>query len=484
MKISHKIIFANVFNVLLIILTGIFSYHLLDLVLTKLRFTEIADDLNKSFLEMRLSEKNYFLYGDGAALPDILQKLSESKSLIEETKDDIVKATGEENFQQLNESLEAYREAIESAQSGGEAGEALDESQPQEAENAKAKAVEASVREAGQKLREFSSRITRLERTNVNDIISGSRTGLLTSLVVILIPAIAVGQLIARRMLGSFKEIEKAAHSISEGNFSKVELKVSSDELGSVIKAINSMSEELSNREEIIIQSKKLASIGILTAGVAHELGNPLNNISMLAQGYRELYDSLSREERLNFMVEVEEETERIKEIVKNLLDFSKPKEAHLIKMGINAVIEKSLKLVQNMICICNIEVHLCLSDGLPLVMLDVHQIQEVFINLLTNAIQAGSPGDAITVTSRPGEDGGGVEVEIRDNGRGIPAEHLPHVFDPFFTTRGTNGTGLGLFVSYGIIKNHHGSIDVTSEVGKGACFTMRFPACTEGDRN
>jgi signal transduction histidine kinase len=284
-------------------------------------------------------------------------------------------------------------------------------------------------------------------------------------------------------MLRSFKEIEKAAHLISEGNFSKVETDAPADELGSVIKAINSMSEELSKREEIIIQSKKLASIGILTAGVAHELGNPLNNISLLAQAYEELYDSLSREERISFMREVDEETDRIKEIVKNLLDFSKPKEANLKRMDVNDVIKKSMKLVQNMICLCNIDARLELEENLPPVMIDEHQVQEVFINLITNAIQAESPGDLLSIGSHLAKSGESVEIEIRDTGGGIPPEHLPHVFDPFFTTKGACGTGLGLFVSYGIIKNHKGNIQVSSEVGKGACFTIQFPIDRGGQR-
>jgi two-component system, NtrC family, sensor kinase len=461
MKIVHKINLANVSAIILIALTGFFALQNLNLVLTKLRFAEIADDLNASFLEMRLSEKNYFLYADPSALSDISKKIGESMTTMDSVKPDIIKAIGEKNFEQLKSSLNGYLEVVERVRSS----------------NSPSGEMQAGVREAGQKLREFSNRITQLERSKVNEIISSSKKELFSSLCFILFLAISLSYLMFFNILKSLKKIVKVAHSISEGNFRKPEMDIPPDELGSVMKAINSMSEELENREEQIIQSKKLASIGILTAGVAHELGNPLNNISMIAQAYMEVYDSLSKEDRIDFMKKIEEETHRIKEIVQNLLDFSKPKKTNTKIADLNSVVLRSLKLVRNMIHVTNIETQVNLDDGLPSVFIDEHQILEVLINLVTNSLQAASPGDTLTVATRLGEDGDHVEVEVADTGKGIPHELLPYVFDPFFTTKGASGTGLGLFVSYGIIKNHRGSIRVSSEVGAGTTFTIELPA-------
>ncbi len=459
MKIVHKLILISVFDILLIALTGFFAYRNLDLVVSKLRFMEIADDLNASFLEMRLSEKNFFLYADKTALPEIHKKLEESRTTINLAKDAIVKATGQSNFDQLETSLEQYAKAIKLARD-------LDPGRQE---------VQSRIREFGQKLRDVSSQITHLERNNLNDLISDSRTGLFSSLLLIVCSAIGI-RLISLQVLRSLKDIERVAQSISEGDFSKVDSDIRDDELGSVIKAINSMSEELKNREEIVLQSKKLASIGILTAGVAHELGNPLNNISMLSQAYVELYDNLSREERIDFMNKVEEESQRIKEIVKNLLDFAKPKKPDLKKVDINNIINRGVRLVHNMTCVCNIEAQILLQDGLPPVVVDEHQVLEVLVNLLTNGIQALSPGGRLFVSSKLGESGRCVEIEVIDFGKGIPHELLPYVFDPFFTTKGSNGTGLGLFVSYGIIKNHKGNISVSSDPENGTCFRIELP--------
>jgi two-component system NtrC family sensor kinase len=460
MKVVTKIILANVFHIIFMAALFFFAHQNLNLVRAKLRFVEIADDLNASFLEMRLAEKNYFLYNDESAILTIEEKLNASMQSIDLVTADIVRAIGQKSYEHLRLSLEKYMQVIEEAKSS----------------SSRKKKLEGTVREAGRQLREFSSSVTHLERNKVNGIIAKSTNVLFYSFCGILVLAIGVSHLIFFNILRSLKKIEKVANSISEGNFDKVEAHISGDELGSVMEAINSMSEELKDREEIIIQSKKLQSLGILTAGVAHELGNPLNNISMIAQTYAELYDSLSREERLEYVMKVEEETERIKEIVKNLLDFSKPKKPNLKEADINKVIRKTLKFVQNMLHVCCIEVKLSLQEELPHVFIDEPKIEEVLVNLITNAVQAMSPKCELSIVTRLGEDNDYVMIDVEDKGKGISPDVLPYIFDPFFSTKGVEGTGLGLSVSYGIIKNHKGNMKVKSEVGVGTTFTIELP--------
>ena len=230
----------------------------------------------------------------------------------------------------------------------------------------------------------------------------------------------------------------------------------------------------LKKREEAIVQSGKLASVGMLCAGVAHELNNPLNNIAMIAQTYQDLYPELAPQQRIGFMREIEAETDRMKEMVKNLLDFSRPKELNLKAEDLNSIVEKAIKLLQNMIDISGINLQVDIGAGLPPVRVDSNQIQQVLVNLITNAVQALSPGGGLFISTSGA--GGTVRVNIRDTGKGIPGEFLPHIFDPFFSAREEGGTGLGLWVSYGIIKNHGGDIRVESELGKGTDFTVELP--------
>ena len=460
MRIERKIILSDTFKLALIVLIGIFALQNINLVLTKLRFVEIADDLNASFLEMRLSEKNYFLYRDESALFDIGKKIDRTMETIEFAKEDVVRAVGEENLQTLRLYLKNYSDVVEEIRKS----------------NNRDAGLEIKLRAEGRKLKEFSENITRIERISVNDIFSRSKNILFYSFIAIFLFAIVVGHLLSQKIVKSLREIENLAKTISEGKFDTIEGISSKDELGSVIAAINSMSYELRHREEQIIQSKKLASLGVLTAGVAHELTNPINNISMIAQTYAEMYEKLSREQRIDFMNKVDGETERVKNIVRNLLDFSKPKESDLEEGDINAVIHKTLKLVQNMLDISNIDTRLNLNTEIPHVFIDGHQIEQVFVNLVTNAVQAMSGGGKLFISTRLGSNGDHIEITVMDTGKGIPPEYLPHIFDPFFSTKGEGGTGLGLSVSYGIIKNHKGTIRAASKVGSGTTFTIDLP--------
>jgi two-component system NtrC family sensor kinase len=460
MKIENKLIISNIINGAFIILIGFFAFQNMSLVLTKLRFVEIADDLNASFLEMRLSEKNYFLYHDKDALAEIHGKIISTGETIKAAQRDIIPAIGETDLKQLESNLAFYSSVIEEAGRTGRPDPFL----------------EAKIRGAGRKLKEFSESITRLERKRVNDIILDSKRILIFSFWAILASALLVSHFISQKIVSSLRAIEKLTRSISEGNFNRIEGLQTRDELGSVITAINSMSEELAHREEEIIQSKKLASLGILTAGVAHEITNPLNNISMIAQTYEELYSTLGEKDRIDFMARVDAETERIRKIVKNLLDFSKPKDANPKEADINSVIQKTLPLVQNMIEVSNIDIKINLDTGLPHLFIDEHQIQQVFVNLITNAVQSMTAGGRLYIASRPGKGGDSVEISVIDTGKGILPEYLPHIFDPFFSTKGEGGTGLGLSVSYGIIKNHKGEIRVESKVGVGTTITVELP--------
>ncbi len=460
MKIETKIILSNVFNAAVILLIGIFAFQNLNLVLTKLRFVEIADDLNASFLEMRLSEKNFFLYKDAAALHDLREKITATDTSIDNVQEDIVRAIGTNDLEMLRTYLRRYSEVVDEA--------AVTRSGDVE--------LESRLRTAGKKLREFSGNITNLERARVNSIILDSKNILFYSFAAFFLLAIIGSHFISQKILQSLRQIEKLAVSISGGNFEKIGGVQPADELGSVIAAINSMSEELKTREEQLIQSKKLASLGVLTAGVAHELTNPVNNISMIAQTYADVYDNLSREDRIGFMLKIEEETERVRDIIRNLLDFSKPKEANLGRADINSVIRKTVSLVQNMLNVSNIDALLDLSEGLPPVFVDEHQMQQVFVNLVVNAIQAMQPGGKLSIVTHRGRTEDTVEIDVKDTGKGIPPEFLSHIFDPFFSTKGVGGTGLGLSVSYGIIKNHKGTIRVDSTPGAGTTFTIELP--------
>lgn len=462
MKIEHKIYLSNAVNILLIVLIGSFALQNLNEILTKFRFTVIAEGLNANFLEMRLAEKNYFLYGDDNALSNIKARINQTRETMLQVRPDIIRAVGAEKYTVLQEQFHAYAQLVD----------LISKAQYRDA------MVQQKLREAGQNLKTFSENITALESDRIGAIIVRSKNILLYSFWAVVLFAFLFSNLIVRNISQSLRKVVNLTRAISTGNYRKIEEKPSSDEIGAVISAINSMAEELQKREKEIVQSKRLASIGVLVAGVAHELNNPLNNISMLAQTYAEVYDGLSTEDRIGFMERVDEETERLRVIIHNLLDYAKPKEQHLARATTNQVIQKILALVQNMLDVSNIKIKLALAGDLPDIYIDEHQIQQVLVNMVTNAIQAMDKGGELQIVTRYLPDEDEIEIEIGDKGKGIAPEFLDHIFDPFFTTKGDSGTGLGLWVSYGIIKNHQGNIRVKSQIGIGTTFIITLPSC------
>ncbi|HKN74915.1 MAG TPA: ATP-binding protein [Candidatus Acidoferrum sp.] len=226
--------------------------------------------------------------------------------------------------------------------------------------------------------------------------------------------------------------------------------------------------------EEQMSQTEKLTSLGLLAAGVAHEVNTPLavisNYIQMLA---KQMPDG---DPRQSIIEKIVKQTFRASEIVNNLLNFSRTGAGEAVDIDVNRVVEETLSLVSHPLRTSQIQVVKHLGETLPAVRGSANKLQQVFLNLFLNARDAMPGGGLLEV--RTGAHNGSVEIEVVDTGAGIPREHIHRIFDPFFTTKASGrGTGLGLSVSYGIIKEHSGKIDVRSTPGKGTSFHVEFPA-------
>lgn len=225
--------------------------------------------------------------------------------------------------------------------------------------------------------------------------------------------------------------------------------------------------------EEQILQTEKLTSLGLLAAGVAHEVNTPLavisNYIQMLA---KQIPGEDPRQRTIDRIVK---QTFRASEIVNNLLNFSRTGASEFREVDLNSVLEETLTLVQHPLRTVRVNVLRNFGEDLPLVLGSTTRLQQVFLNLFMNARDAMPEGGMLEV--RTGARNGSVEVEVTDTGMGISSENLNRIFDPFFTTKASGrGTGLGLSVSYGIIKEHAGKVDVHSTPGKGTSFRLEFP--------
>jgi len=236
--------------------------------------------------------------------------------------------------------------------------------------------------------------------------------------------------------------------------------------------------------ERLALQTEKMSSLGRMAAGIAHEINNPLAGILLYSSN---LIKKAPKEGPLREGLEVIiSETKRCKAIIQDLLEFSRVGEPKKAFADLNEIIEKALSILENEFNLRHIRIEKHLSKKMEDVYLDEQQIRQVFVNVLLNAAQAIDKKGVITIRSLVERGKKSVRVEIIDSGPGILEDHLPRIFEPFFSTK-TNGTGLGLSVSFGIIQNHNGKIQVSSPTGNGTCITIDFPlpggSLTKGTR-
>lgn len=238
-------------------------------------------------------------------------------------------------------------------------------------------------------------------------------------------------------------------------------------------KRVEARTKELRDMQDSMVQSEKMASLGKIAAGVAHEINNPLTSILINTHLMMEKTSKESPfQENLKMIAE---ETSRCSDIVKGLLEFSRQSPPQKSYVDINTLVTTVIGILEKQAALKNIKILKALSADLPLLEVDANKIKQVFWNLIINAVEAMPKGGTLKIQSRLSQSEGFVEVEFSDTGVGISDEQKKKLFDPFFTTKG-GGTGLGLAVSYGIIEQHQGKIEVKSQLSQGSSFTVSLP--------
>ena len=315
---------------------------------------------------------------------------------------------------------------------------------------------------------------------------------------------LAVISFLASTITRPLRAMVEATDKIARGDLDhRVEIE-SRDEIGQLSRSFNRMTEDLKNANEnltqwaktlekrveertrelremqdYLIKSEKLASLGKMAAGVAHEINNPLTSI--LINAYLLLEKQGLEDEFRENLTLIADETSRCAQIVKGLLEFARQTPSKKAGANINEIIERTAQLLEKQALVRNIKFVKDLDQEIPPLEVDKNKIQQVFWNLMLNACEAMIGGGTLTITSRLSADRESAEVHFADTGVGIPRENIHKLFDPFFTTKSA-GTGLGLAVSYGIIQQHGGKIEVKSEVGRGAVFTVELPLEEKGE--
>lgn len=287
--------------------------------------------------------------------------------------------------------------------------------------------------------------------------------------------AVPIGYVITRPI----SDLVEAHQRLAAGDMAVRVQTYGNGELAMLGRSFNSMAEILHRTQQELLHKEKLASMGQLAAGVAHELNNPLGTIMLFADAlYRELPPDDSRRSDLQMILK---EANRAKKIVADLLNFARQQEVLAQDTDLHALLDQSVESVRHQLTFAEVEIVRNYDPRVRIIQADPAQLQQVFVNLLNNAAEAMEEPGTITITTRWLN--GQVEISIADTGCGIPEEHMDKLFTPFFTTKPPGkGTGLGLSIVYGIVKMHRGQITVQSEVGKGTTFTILLPTRWVGE--
>lgn len=363
-----------------------------------------------------------------------------------------------------------------------------------------------------------------LESSNV--LINSLTQVVLIITLFIILAGIGASLILTRIIVKPIKELAVGTHKVATGDLTYHVDIDTGDELGELASSFNQMTDDLAlfrdrieqrrreleekNREleqaydnlkrtteelrlaqSQLVQSEKMTAIGQLGAGVAHELNNPMGGILGYAQFMLEKIDrpEFSKEDFQvckKYLQHIEREAARCKTIVENLLTFSRKRE-DISTIDIRTVIDKTLSIISHQLALANIKLTVAIEADIAKIRGNVNMLQQVFVNLIINAQHAMAQGGELAITAKNMRDAKGrinkIEIEVKDTGCGIPKENLTKIFDPFFTTKQDwKGTGLGLFITYKIIKDHQGDITVESEVGKGTAFVISLPVYEERD--
>jgi signal transduction histidine kinase len=445
--------------------TAIFMVSSID---RRVQYVRLTDKFSNEIQHARRSEKNYLLYGSD--LSEVELHLTAADELLEQGSEELGDVVGTQEIDSIRSHLDAYRSIL---------GNLIEMNrQPGFRDSEQLKTVSENLRYHGSKILELSLDISNKEGRLISSTTKKVKN--LHSFLLIALPLLSV--LIAwhiyRHIIIRLNRLMEATQRFARGDLVPITPKRKyKDEFSHLAIAMNHMMFELERRQKLLVESHKLRAIGNLTAGVAHELNNPLNNIVLTAAVLKDDYRNLTDEELQDIANDLVTQGERAQGVVKNLLDFARKSETKAENLHLEELIKETLQLARNQIKLSKIELVSEIEENLPPVFGDKDLLKEVFLNVVLNAIDAMPDGGKLTIRVAEEKRTGFLSVEVLDTGVGIPEHILGSIFNPFFTTKPVGkGTGLGLAVSKGIVEKHGGHIEVESKLNEGAKFTVRLP--------
>jgi signal transduction histidine kinase len=516
-SIRQKITFGYYAFVAMVIGLSVITVAQMEFIETRMIFGAAVHEFLDTVLEVRRFEKNYLLYERRSDYEENARYVAQANDLLVMKSKRFDTIASPDRIRAVQKLLDQYRELMD--RHFAFVGKITFNFGPsiQERKNM----LDFRIRSIGDNITTAALDIEMSERKGLISANTDTQRIVILSIAVLAVLAVIAGRVLSRIVLQPLQRIERTMDDIADGKFVDIQIGSHEQEIVSLTRAFNRMIRELELRQRHLVQSEKLASLGTLLSGVAHELNNPLSNISssgqILAEELREVQgkepqtaeipDRVSRTSgpapldpafAVELVNQINEQTDRARNIVRSLLEFSRTREFKKQPLPLRDVLEETIRFVKGQMP-KNVTVALNVPYDLSITA-DKQRIQQAFLNIIKNAIEAVQGEGAISIIARKQraldkvDDDTGittylkyrgkctleddtVDIEIMDNGVGIPAEVLPKVFDPFFSTKDVGkGSGLGLYIVHEIIEEHDGCVAVSSEPGKGTAFLIRLP--------
>jgi signal transduction histidine kinase len=446
------------------------SYRYFLMLEENLHVLNISNDLLNSILEVKRYEKNYFLFRQERDLQEALGYLNRFEHILTEQKEEIRRVFGQWRWERMRDLSWQYRRSLSVVHDAQVSHGPSDDDLRRLVSDSM-----SLIRSAGKELISLAEEMSRAEQIEIRSHLGQYRILFGVFFLTTILMGALVVFLLEKKFIRPLQVIEEATRSVARGEFIPIPGIKTRDEIGSLVGAFNQMVEKLQESREQMIRTEKLSALGALTSGVAHELNNPLGNISTSSQILmEEVGEDLDPYHR-GLLESIEDQVIKARDIVRALLEFSREREFELKDVHLSRVVEDTLMLVRGEIP-SNVEVVVDVPEGLVL-KLDKARMERALLNVILNGIQAMEGGGILTIRAKVEGEGEYVLIEISDTGRGIPRDVMPRIFDPFFTTKPVGqGTGMGLAIVYGIIENHGGEIAVESEERRGTTVRIRLP--------
>ncbi|MDD5057752.1 MAG: HAMP domain-containing sensor histidine kinase [Sideroxydans sp.] len=471
----RKITFAYLVVAALILAVSLFTFESLKRVEARILLSERISALFETAMEIRRFERNYFLHAQAADLAENADYINRLQGMLSDGRAGFAQLDSTGKLDELAALTGKYRQQI-----------TLYAETP--IRDLQRSAREQQVRATGKELVSITETLVQTERQLLQSSLATFRVTLVFIVVGLALFMIALGQALSRRVAQPLQQMEANVAAISAGSRDTLTLPSQDREIVSITLAFNQMLKELEVRQKHLLRSEKLASLGTLLSGVAHELNNPLSNIWSSCQLLQEELNDADPAYQQTLLAQIDEQCERARHIVSSLQDFARERHFSRETFPLRPMLEQTLRFLKAGVP-GQVAITLDVAESLNLYA-DRQRMQQVFLNLIQNALDAMSGSGSIAITARqrgtgdaddfPADcevKGDTMDITVRDSGAGMTAECLERIFDPFYTTKDVgHGMGLGLFIVYQIIEEHGGCISARSVEGQGTTFFIRLP--------